>query len=95
MQSLLEVEQEDASAQAICVREEDDSLSLIAGHSSEGVALTWHACHITSSPKRLANWILCAGSPENSGFLMPHTCEHLSFRWYSYLKKGVEALMLS
>ena len=95
MQSLSEVEQEAVSAQAFYVQEAEDSSSLIAGHSSEGVALTWHAYHITSSPKRLANWILCAGSQENSGFLMQLIYEHQSFRWFSYLKKGGEALMLS
>src|SRR5262249_50390433 len=93
MQSLSEGEQGDASVQATYEQEVDASSSLIAGLSWGEVALTWHAYHTTSSPKRLANWILCAGFQENSGFQMPLTYEHQSFRWFSCLKKGGEALM--
>ncbi len=88
-------EQAGASVQAIYAPGGGDSSSLIAGHSWEGVAHIWHACHTTSSPKRRANWILCAGSRENSGFLMPLIYEHQSFRWFSYLRKGGEAPMPS
>src|SRR6266516_6895567 len=95
MRSLLAAGQVGASVQAICVPWEDGSLSLIAGHSWEGVVHTWHACHTTSSPKRLVSWILCAGFQENSGFLIPLILDHRSFRWLSYLRKGVEAPMPS
>ena len=95
MQSLSAAARAGASVQAIYAPGEDDSLSLIAGRSWGGVAHTWHACRTTSSLKRRASWILCAGSQENSGFLMPLICEHRSCRWFSFSRKGEAALMPS